>query len=216
MHCTKFLLDFDALQHNSCHVWDGQFGRNHFEARTLFNMHKTLRKLWMGDLAAQRAHLKRLDPEARRLRFGGVTSDEFIDAYVDTAFRLDATIFAVFIDGEIRGSAELRSIFGGATQDAEAAFAVEAGWQDRGLGSELMDRILTTAQNRGIGRLHMICLSENARMRHIAGKFGARLTFAEGEVSGEVSPPAPTPMSLLDEFVHDAQDFVTAAFDWRR
>jgi hypothetical protein len=42
------------------------------------------------------------------------------------------------------------------------------------------------------------------------------LTFAESEVSGEVSPPGPTPMSLLDEFVHDAQGFVTAVFDWRR
>src|SRR5687767_15444018 len=108
-------------------------------------MHKTLRKLWMGDLGALRAHLKRLDREARRLRFGGVTTDHFIDAYVDTAFRLDATIFGIFIDGEIRGSAELRSIFGGRTSDAEAAFAVEKGWQDQGLGSALMDRILTAA-----------------------------------------------------------------------
>lgn len=179
-------------------------------------MHKTLRKLWIGDLAALRAHLKRLDPEARRLRFGAVTTDDFIDAYVDTAFRLDATIFGVLVDGEIRASAELRSIFGGPSPDAEAAFAVEAGWQDQGLGSELMDRILTAAQNRGVARLHMICLTENARMRHIAGKFGARLTFAEGEVAGEMTPPGPTPMSLLDEFVHDAQGFVTAVFDWRR
>lgn len=179
-------------------------------------MSKTLRKLWMGDLGVLRAHLKRLDPEARRLRFGGVTTDDFIDAYVDTAFRLDATIFGVFIDGEIRASAELRGIFGGMAPDAEAAFAVEGDWQDQGLGSELMDRILTTAQNRGVARLHMICLSENARMRHIAGKFGARLSFAQGEVAGEVTPPGPTPMSLLDEFVNDAQGFVTAVFDWRR
>jgi len=179
-------------------------------------MHRTLRKLWIGDRRALRAHLKRLDPEARRLRFGGLTTDDFIDAYVDTAFRLDATIFGVFINGEIRASAELRSIFGGATPDAEAAFAVEADRQDQGLGSELMDRILTTAQNRGIARLHMICLSENARMRHLAGKFGARLTFAEGEVTGEVSPAGPTALSLLDEFVHDTQGFVTAVFDWRR
>jgi GNAT superfamily N-acetyltransferase len=179
-------------------------------------MHKTLRKLWVADANALRAHLKRLDPEARRLRFGGVTADEFIDAYVDTAFRLDAMIFGIFINGEIRASAELRSIFGGATLDAEAAFAVETDWQDQGLGSELMDRILTAAQNRGVSRLHMICLSKNARMRHIAGKFGARLTFAEGEVTGQVSPPAPTALSLLDEFVHDAQGFVTAVFDWRR
>jgi GNAT superfamily N-acetyltransferase len=179
-------------------------------------MHKTLRKLWIGDLRALRAHLKRLDPEARRLRFGGLTTDDFIDAYIDTAFRLDATIFGVLIDREIRASAELRSIFGGATPDAEAAFAVEADWQDQGLGSELMDRILTAAQNRGIARLHMICLSENARMRHLAGKFGARLTFAEGEVTGEVSPAGPTALSLLDELVHDTQGFVTAVFDWRR
>ncbi len=178
-------------------------------------MHKTLRKLWIADAQALRAHLKRLDPEARRLRFGGVTADEFIDAYVDTAFRLDAMIFGTFIDGEVRASAELRSIFG-ATPDAEAAFAVETDWPDPGPCNELMDRILTAAQNRGIARLHMICLSENARMRHIAGKFGARLTFAGGEVTGEVSPAAPTALSLLDEFVHDAQGFVTAVFDWRR
>lgn len=179
-------------------------------------MNKTLRKLWLGDLGALRAHLKRLDPEARRLRFGGVTTDDFIDAYIDTAFRLDATIFGVLIDGEIRASAELRGIFGGMAPDAEAAFAVEGDWQDQGLGSELMDRILTTAQNRGVARLHMICLTENARMRRIAGKFGARLSFAQGEVAGEVTPAGPTPMSLLDEFVHDAQGFVTAVFDWRR
>jgi GNAT superfamily N-acetyltransferase len=191
-------------------------GRNHLVRPDIFNMHKTLRKLWIGDLGALRAHLKRLDPEARRLRFGGITPDEFIDAYVDTAFRLDATIFGVYIDGEIRASAELRSIFADMTPEAEAAFAVEGYWQDQGLGSELMDRILTTAQNRGISRLHMICLSENARMRHIAGKFGARLTFAEGEVTGEVSPAGATLASLLDEFVHDAQGFVTAVFDWRR
>jgi GNAT superfamily N-acetyltransferase len=179
-------------------------------------MHKSLRKLWVADASALRAHLKRLDPEARRLRFGGVIANEFVDAYVDTAFRLDAIIFGTFIDGEIRASAELRSIFAGETADAEAAFAVEADWQDQGLGSELMDRILTAAQNRGIVRLHMICLSENARMRHIAGKFGARLTFAEGEVTGEVAPAAPTALSMLDEFVHEAQGFVTAVFDWRR
>ena len=26
MQCTKFLLDFDAMQHNSCHVRDGESG----------------------------------------------------------------------------------------------------------------------------------------------------------------------------------------------
>lgn len=179
-------------------------------------MHETLRKLWTADASALRAHLKRLDPEARRLRFGGVVTDDFIETYVDTAFRLDAMIFGIFIDADIRASAELRGIFGGLMADAEAAFAVEGDWQGQGFGSELMDRVLTAAQNRAITRLHMICLSENARMRHIAGKFGARLTFAEGEVTGEVAPAVATALSLLDEFVYDAQAFVMAVFDWRR
>src|SRR5262245_631300 len=60
-----------------------------------------------------------------------LTADHFIEACIDTAFWLDTTIFGIFIDGEVRASAELRSIFGGGTpDDAEAAFAVEADWQD--------------------------------------------------------------------------------------
>jgi hypothetical protein len=53
-------------------------------------------------------------------------------------------------------------------------------------------------------------------MRHIAGKFGARLTVAEGEAAGEITPAGPTPLSLLDEIIGDATSFVTAVFDWRR
>jgi GNAT superfamily N-acetyltransferase len=175
----------------------------------------TIRKLWLSDHPAFRAHLKRLDPESRRLRFGNAVSEAFLDAYADTAHRLGTTIFAAFAEGEIRASAELRGLFVDSFRDAEAAFAVEAEWQDHGLGTLLMQRIITAAQNRGYGRLHMMCLKESGRMQHLAVKHGAQLTHQEGEIIGLLDGNTPTPLSLLDEAIHDAQGFVAAMLDWR-
>ena len=47
--------------------------------------HFVIRKLWPGDFAAFRRHLKRLDPESRKLRFGMAVNDDFLAAYADTA-----------------------------------------------------------------------------------------------------------------------------------
>jgi GNAT superfamily N-acetyltransferase len=175
----------------------------------------SIRKLFLSDYPAFRSHLKRLGPESRRLRFGNAVSDSFIEAYVDTAHRLGTMIFAVFVDGEIRASAELRGLTAEGFADAEAAFAVETGWQGRGLGTLLMERIIVAAQNRGYVRLHMMCLRENGRMRRLAEKYGARLSYHEGEIVGELDAKSPTPVSLLDEVIHDAQGFVAAILDWR-
>lgn len=175
----------------------------------------SIRKLGLSDLPQFRAHLKRLDSETLRLRFGHAVSEDFIDAYADTADRVGTVIFGAFDDGHLRASAELRGL-ALIDSDGEAAFAVEPGWQDQGLGSGLMERIITAAQNRGFRRLHLICLSENARMRHIAAKCGAQLRFLEGEVLGELHPHQATPASMLDEMIHDAQGFVAAVLDWRR
>lgn len=217
MQCTKIGLEIVAMQHKSTGMID--FPKACGSEKTLMKNKGidrfVIRKLGMGDFAQFRAHLKRLDRDTQRLRFGHHVSEDFIDAYVDTSYRIGTLVFAAFEGGEIRASAELRGL-AGVEFDAEAAFAVEAGWQDRGLGSELMARIITAAQNRGFGRLHMICLRENARMRHIAGKYGAQLKFMGGDVLGELDPHHPTPVSVLDEMIHDAQGFVTAVLDWQR
>jgi len=175
----------------------------------------TIRKLWLSDYSAFRTHLKRLDPESRRLRFGNAVSDELIEAYVDTAHRLATTTFAVFVKGEIRASAELRGLSAQGPYEAEAAFAVESDWQDHGLGTLLMERIINAAQNRGYTRLHMICLSENSRMRHLAEKYGAQLQYHEGEIAGLLVGKTPTPISVLDEVIHDTQGFIAAMLEWR-
>lgn len=187
--------------------------KNHAQHLTAGDYH--VRKLWPLEYAAFRRHLHRLDHSTRHARFGTAVNDAFLDAYADTAKRLGTVIYGAFIGTEMHASAELRSLMLMGDTMAEAAFAVETDHQHHGLGSILMDRIITTAQNRGIGQLHMICMRDNGRMRHLAGKFGARMKIDHGEVTGNITSAYPTASSLLDEAMHDTASFVTAILDWR-
>lgn len=173
-----------------------------------------IRKLWPGEGEAFRRHLLRLDPETRQFRFGTPVNDHFLSAYADTARRTGTVIYGAFLDGEIYASAELRALHVLGDEEAEAAFVVETAHRHQGLGSALMDRIITTAQNRGIHQLHMICARENHPMQRLGLKFGAQFTMSPGEALGEIAPAQVTPFSLLGEAMHDTTDFVTAVFDW--
>ncbi|MGE3832541.1 MAG: N-acetyltransferase family protein, partial [Parvibaculaceae bacterium] len=137
----------------------------------------TIRKLWPADRKTLKAHFGRLDTESLRMRFGGMPDPEFVARYAEAIPVLGSSVYGAFIGGVLRGSAELRIILP-SSNEAEAAFAVEKSFQDKGLGSALMDRLLTAAQNRGVARLHLICLTENIRMRRLADKFGARIRIA--------------------------------------
>lgn len=174
-----------------------------------------IRKLWPFDYPAFRRHLLRLDTETRQARFGTAVSDSFLEAYAGTAARLGTAIYGAFAGTEMHASAELRALHPLGDSVAEAAFAVERNHQHNGLGSLLMDRIITTAQNRGIGQLHMICMRENFPMKRLAEKFGAQLKIEESDVLGQIEPHNPTPVSLLDETLGDTAAFVTAVLDWQ-
>ena len=67
----------------------------------------TIRTLFPAEADALRAHLKRLDAEARRWRFGQPVTDEAIDRLVDGIDWLNSLHFGYFVDGVLRGSAEL-------------------------------------------------------------------------------------------------------------
>lgn len=172
-----------------------------------------IRKMWIGEAARYRNHLLRLDPESRARRFGGGVSDSYIRNYVTSSMWLDSVVHGFFVDGKLRGAAELRPIGGRLTKQAEAAFSVEHDWQSHGVGSALLERTLLTARNRGIAHLHMACLSDNRRMQQLARKFDAELSFDFGGVVGEVEAPHPTPLSVVREWVSDGHGFATAILD---
>lgn len=172
-----------------------------------------IRKLWMHETEIYRDHLLRLDPESRRNRFGGAIADEFITNYVEISSKLDSVLYGFFVDGVLRGVAELRPLGSAFSHEAEVAFSIEKPWQSHGVGSALLDRILLAARNRGYQHLHMACLSDNRRMQQLARKFAAELSFDFGSVVGEVETPHPTPLSLMREVVVDAHGFATALLD---
>ena len=88
-----------------------------------------------------------------------------------------AIIHGFFVDGTLRGAAELRPIGAALSREAEAAFSIEKPWQSHGVGSALLERTLLAARNRGLKFLHMACLADNKRMQQLARKFDAELTF---------------------------------------
>lgn len=172
-----------------------------------------VRKLWMHEADLYREHLLRLDDASRRSRFAGATSDGRIREYVDQSILLDAVIHGFFVDGMLRGAAELRPIGSRFAKKAEVAFSVEKPWQSNGVGSELLSHTLLAARNRGIKFLQMNCMADNRRMQQLARKFNADLSFDFGSVMGEVKTPRPTPLSLLREIVADAHGFGSAMLD---
>lgn len=172
-----------------------------------------IRKLWLGEAQDYRDHLLRLDAESRRNRFGLALADELIEAYVASPTWSGAVMHGFLVDGVLRGVAELKPFGVAFPTEAEAAFSVEKPWQSHGVGSALLARTLLAARNRGIRQVHMACLADNARMRQLARKFAAQLSFDFGNVVGEVAAPHPTPLSLMRELVADGHGFATAMLD---
>jgi len=162
-----------------------------------------VRKLWPGEADAYRDHLLRLDPESRHRRFTGTVGDDFIAQHARSIEAFGVIVYGFFIDGTLRGAAELRPAAPFA-REAEAAFSVEQPWQSHGVGTVLLERILLAARNRGITALEMQCLADNRRMQDLARKFAAEFRFDFGSVVGEVDPPRFTPLSLAREWTEDA------------
>ena len=173
----------------------------------------TIRKLWIGETDAYRDHLLRLDHESRHRRFSGAVSDEVIARHTATAKGHGVVVYGFFVDGVLRGAAELRQIGSLFSREAEAAFSIEQPWQSHGVGTELLERTLLSARNRGIKSLRMDCLAENRRMQQLARKFDAEFSFDFGSVVGEVDPPRSTMLSLMREAMADSHAIAGHVFE---
>ena len=170
-----------------------------------------IRKLWRVETHAYRDHLLRLDLESRRNRFNATIADDAVRGYAATARGNDVILHGFFVDGVLRGVADLR-ILG---REAEAAFSIEKRWQSHGVGSALLERSLLAARNRGVKLLQVCCLMDNHRMQQLARKFEAELIFDFGTVIGTLENPHPTPLSVMQEMVADGHSFAAAYVDFQ-
>ncbi len=176
----------------------------------------TIRKLWPSESDKFRDHLLRLDKDSRRMRFAHAVSDNFIDDYAGRMNEMGAIVYGYLEGGEVRAVAELKKLGDTWGQEAEAAFSVEPGYQEKGIGTELMGRVIRAGRNRSVNHLYMSCLAENRKMQAIARKHEADLRFEYGEVIGEIVPIDPNYFSILAEAMDDRVGYLLAVLDVSR
>ncbi len=169
-----------------------------------------IRRLTEFDLEEVKRHFLSLDTEQRRLRFGNPANNAFVTKYAEAIFDTVSIVYGAFVDDKLRGVAEIRGLPSTWTNIAEAALSVQKDFQDRGIGDALMQRLIATAQNRGVRQLCMICLKENAKMQHLARKYEAILQYEVDHVEGRIHSLHPTFNSLFSEFAAEARTLMKA------
>ena len=145
---------------------------------------RTLRK--QEELPLLRDHLLRLDPESRHDRFNGFMDDSFIECYAAKCADDGTMIIAYIEDGVVRGAAELHPPDQSPDALPEVAFSVEASARRQGVGSNLFRKLIAEAGRKRYRSLRITTGAQNQAMRALASKFGAHLTFRQGESSGNI------------------------------
>jgi GNAT superfamily N-acetyltransferase len=145
---------------------------------------RTLRR--QEELPLLRDHLLRLDPESRHDRFNGFMDDGFIQRYAAKCADDGTIIIAYIEDGVVRGAAELHPPDHSPDALPEIAFSVEASARRQGVGSILFRKLIAEAERMGYRSLRITTGAQNHAMRALASKFGAHLTFRQGESTGNI------------------------------
>jgi len=171
------------------------------------------RRLRSSDEESFRLHLRRLDGITRRGRFGLAVSEQFLDHYAARTMAGDAVLYGYFEAGILRGVSELHPLGTMDVTTAEAAFSVENDWQGQGIGSTLMERILSAACARGIRRVIVTCQASNRTMRRLATGFAADLEIIGDEIVGHVSTPRPTAFTYARKAIEESYDVANVMFD---
>jgi RimJ/RimL family protein N-acetyltransferase len=164
----------------------------------------TFRKVNRHESGELAAHLRRLDTADRHTRFLGGVSRAAVARHVASIDWGTAVLVGAWAGRALRGVGELHRL-PGRPGEAEAAVTVERRFQGAGVGTELFRRLTIAARNRGVRRVHLRCLTENARAQRIARRLGAALWSQDGEIDATLRPLPPTFATLLLESLEDAE-----------
>ncbi len=170
------------------------------------------RKLLPNEMSRYRSHLLRLSPVDRHMRFGGSVSDAVIEQHCLRLDWHDTIVIGYFVDLELRGVAELRTAGDLFPSRGELAFSVERPFQGKGVGGDLMGRVLNIARNRGIRQVNLICLLENRAMQNLALKFTSARVIESGEVGVSIRLDRADQLSLMREALEESAALVSSIF----
>ncbi len=161
--------------------------------------HTFVRRLWPMERTLISGHLLRLDAEDRRRRFGRAVDDHHIRDYASRINLFTSIGFGLFAGTNLRGVGLLEPIEWQWPMSASAWLSVEKAYQRQGVGAEILTRLLTSAQNRYISPVYVLCLNDNAAMKELAERFdGATDVFRE-ETESRFVLEQPTPASYSME-----------------
>ena len=131
-------------------------------------------------------HLLRLDRDSRHDRFNGFIDEGFIERYAAKCADDGTVIIAYVQEGIVRGAAELHPPDQSPDALPEIAFSVERCVRRQGVGSILFRKLIAEARSKGYRSLRITTGAQNHAMRALAHKFGAHLTFRQGESTGSI------------------------------
>jgi GNAT superfamily N-acetyltransferase len=131
-------------------------------------------------------HLLRLDRDSRHDRFNGFIDEGFIERYAAKCADDGTVIIAYVEEGIVRGAAELHPPDQSPDALPEIAFSVERCVRRQGVGSILFRKLIAEARSKGYRSLRITTGAQNHAMRALAHKFGAHLTFRQGESTGSI------------------------------
>ena len=170
----------------------------------------------LEELPLLRDHLLRLDPASRYDRFNGFMDDSFIERYAAKCAG-DGTVIIAYIEGGlVRGAAELHPSDQFPDSLPEIAFSVEASVRRQGVGSILFKKLIAEARSRDYHSLRITTGAQNQAMRALAHKFGAHLTFRQGESTGSIDLKQQPPAQLAKPAIVTPADAARAMIDFNR
>jgi RimJ/RimL family protein N-acetyltransferase len=148
------------------------------------------------------AHLLRLPPEDRRMRFESTLSDEAVRDYVASLdFHADR-VFGIYTpDMRLVGTAHLALDL--KTRSAEFGVSVDPAERGRGYGYALLERARLAAVNLGCRTMFMHCLPDNHVMAHLAAKAGMKVLTLGGETDAKAALELPNVGALAEEAVEE-------------
>ena len=165
--------------------------------------HSVMRKVLPAERSEFRDHLLRLSLDDRCRRFCGAVNDAFITRYCLDGHGHARVLIGFWVDGVMRGAGEI--IFPAPDSDAEIAeiaLSVEAPFQNQGIGTALVRRLLTVASNRGAELVRLVSQHDNRSVRALALKFGAQMSAGmDSDLEMFITPPSATYLMYLQELL---------------
>ena len=134
-----------------------------------------IRNIRNDDIERERRFIERLSPASRRFRFLGTLvtpSDNLLRRLVVLDPARNVALIALIGEGQNQSEIGVARLSMEADDTCEFAVTVSDEWQNKGLGTLLMQHLICCAIERGIKSMHSIDAVDNEPMREFAAHLG--------------------------------------------